>query len=44
MALVLCAHAQLSWFYLGSIPEVTSCTRPSHYLACNIEKLGMAWG
>ena len=40
------AHAKLSQFYLGSIPDImcmTLHTRPSHFSAINIEKLGVAW-
>ena len=42
-----CAHAQLSRFYPGSIPDITCMTlhtRPSRFSAFNIEKLGVAWG
>ena len=41
------AHIQLSRFQVGSrwnVKHVRSCTRPSRFSVCNIEKLGVAWG
>ena len=41
------AHSQLRSLYglsTGDVTHVTLDTRPSRFSACNIEKLGVAWG
>ena len=41
------AHSQLRSLYglsTGDVTHATLDTRPSRFSACNIEKLGVAWG